>query len=154
LLLHTNKLKIPFEIDDEDYESVSRYFWHISTHGYPTTHIKEYYNGFHIGNPLISLHQFLMGRAPEGLEWDHKDRNRLNNTRDNFRLVTRERNNRNRKSISSNTGHIGIHALSNDKFAVYVYAFDKSFYFGRFNNLEEAINKQKMEEEKLIGYRR
>ncbi|MGH9421207.1 MAG: HNH endonuclease [Thermoanaerobaculia bacterium] len=50
-----------------------------------------------------------MGYAPTGLEWDHRDRDPLNNRRDNLRLVTKSVNQRNKRLSKTNrSGVAGV----------------------------------------------
>ena len=46
---YTDKFKIPFQIDDEDYEIISNYGpWFIDAHGYPSTILPIYSNNIRI----------------------------------------------------------------------------------------------------------
>jgi len=90
MIVLTDKHKIPFQIDPEDYEAVSRYPWCIGGPGYPFSKTGKYPN-----DTAITLHQFLLGKAPPGLEWDHINRDKLDNRRANLRAVTRSINGRN-----------------------------------------------------------
>lgn len=47
----------------------------------------------------VSLHQTIMGKAPEGKMWDHKDGDGLNNRRYNLRLSTRGQNRQNSQKV-------------------------------------------------------
>lgn len=75
-------------VDEQDYELVIPYRWRLLNNGYVVT-------GYKKGevNTIKLLHRFIMGlgqgRVPEV---DHIDRNPLNNTRQNLRLVTRGQN--------------------------------------------------------------
>jgi hypothetical protein len=75
-------------VSDEDYERVSKLHWGKSSrkYAYPTATV----NG-----QSCTMHVFIMGKAPKGFVWDHIDGNRLNNQRDNLRLVTRSENRKN-----------------------------------------------------------
>jgi len=78
MVVHTNKHHIPFLIDDDDWSRVKQRKWYISG-GYPATATPA--------GPL-PLHLFLLGRAPKGFEWDHINRNKIDNRRQNLRMVT------------------------------------------------------------------
>src|SRR3990167_7520201 len=95
-IILTNKHKIPFFIDDEDEKVVTSYSWYIDSNGYLRTNIPSSY--YSSGQEPIRLHQFLMGIPEFGKMWDHINRNRLDNQKENFKLVDSSRSNRNRKS--------------------------------------------------------
>jgi len=153
MTVFTNKWKIPFEIEDEDYEIISHYSWYLYN-GYPTTGIRTYYNGICIGGRIIRLHQLLMGFAPEGLEWDHIDRNKLNNRRDNFRLVTSRVNQYNKNLQSNNkTGYKGVSPNNRTGgFNAQIHDLNgKGINLGRYETIEEAIKARKEGEKKYWG---
>lgn len=107
MIVYTDKYKIPFAIDDDDWEIVQHYAWHIDSEGYPRTKI-----GFGRVNSTrrpMRLHILLLGKAPDGFEWDHKDRNQLNNRRQNLRAVTHTENTRNaNKQLINASGVNGV----------------------------------------------
>lgn len=92
MIVHTDKHRVPFQIDGDDYEAVSHYAWHIDTDGYPRTGI-----GSGRGRQRsIRLHIFLLGRAGNEVEWDHENRDKLDNRRSNLRPMTHAGNQRNK----------------------------------------------------------
>src|ERR1017187_6263997 len=96
--------KIPFQIDDDDYEIASNYKWYVGKTGYVSGHTRR--DSKHIG---LALHVLLLGKAPKGLTWDHIDRDKLNNHRSNLRAVTSQRNAQNRGlRIDNSSGVIGV----------------------------------------------
>lgn len=94
---------------------------------------------------VYQLHRFIMGvqyKDPRGTEVDHKDRNSLNNTRCNLRVVTRSQNQLNRspyvhkgKGVSKNGS--GWKATIGDK------------HLGTFKTKDEAIAARKGAVEEL-----
>lgn len=142
-----------FQIDDEDFESVSQYLWWIDSRGYPLTTVFKYDLDNFKRETLLRLHSFLMGKAPDEKEWDHIDRNRLNNQRSNLRIVTHQINQRNhglRKD--SKTGHRGINFKYN-KFLVRITVDRQEIIIGRYLTIEEAIEARKAAETKYWGDR-
>ncbi len=96
MIVRTDKHGTPFQIDDEDYEAVRRYCWAINRKGYVTTN-----TGSVLGqHSTLPLHLFLLGPAPAGLVWDHRNRDKRDNRRANLRAVTLSESNLNR-------GHFG-----------------------------------------------
>lgn len=83
-------------IDVEDVERVKNYKWSLTPQGY----VRTVLNG-----KDIKIQHILMGK---GLI-DHKDRNRLNNRKSNFRQCTTTENLRNRRKPKNNTsGYKGV----------------------------------------------
>lgn len=76
-------------VDAEDYEWLSQWKWHLSA-GYASRYFPA-----PNGRKRINMHQ-LICPCPPGLEVDHIDRNRLNNTKVNLRAVTRSVNMKNK----------------------------------------------------------
>lgn len=62
-------------VSDKDFELLSRTKWNINSSGYAT-------------NGKIYMHQIVLPRI-YGIEIDHKDGNKLNNTKENLRYATR-----------------------------------------------------------------
>jgi hypothetical protein len=130
-IVYSNHDRVPFQIDDADWEIVSKKRWRIDN-GYPITDIKS-------SNTPITLHLFLLGPAPAGLQWDHKDRNKLNNCRENLRAVTPTVQQRNKGlQKNNNTGIKGVQRVqygSRIKYRVEI----SDMYLGLSDSFEEAI---------------
>jgi len=81
-------------IDDEDYELVSQYKWHVSRRGkhklYASTGIKAGSK-----KTKVDMHRLIIN-APKGQQVDHKNGNGLDNRKENLRVCTRSQNQRNR----------------------------------------------------------
>lgn len=107
-------------IDREDYEKVSKIKWHLNSNGYVRNKIKGY------------LHQFLIGKE-EGKVTDHQDRNKLNNRKENLRIVTQSENMYNRDSKGV------IWAKDRNKWRTWITVEDKRKYIGQFDNYNEAV---------------
>mgnify|MGYP000863706242 FL=1 len=71
-------------VDAKDYEWLSRWTWYLRG-GYAIRREK---------NKVIYMHREIM-KPPNGVLVDHKNRNKLDNTRDNLRHATRQENARN-----------------------------------------------------------
>lgn len=116
MIVYTNKYKIPFQIDEDDYEIVSRYSWNISN-GYVTGGIRTYkeIDGIwqRTGGRTIGLVGFLLGEPANAMEWDHIDNDKMNNQRLNLRLVTHSVNLKNRRSWGV-SGVVGV--VSNGRY--------------------------------------
>jgi len=94
-------------VDDDDYEWLSSWSWHLSQQGYAVR--KVYINGRKAGSYQVSMHRLIMGN-PEVLHTDHINGDILDNRRSNLRVCEGSDNSKNRKRYSSNTsGYKGVH---------------------------------------------
>ena len=106
-------------VDDGDFDRANKHDWHVNiriTKGvkYVTVSRSCYYkDGTRVRQKLET---FIMGNPGKGFVHDHKDRNPLNNQRDNLRKCTPKENDKNRGS-RSNTSSIykGVSWKVNDK---------------------------------------
>jgi len=82
-------------VDDADFDYLSQWSWRrASQTGYPRRSTSK------SGKWLtIDMHRQLLGPAPAGYETDHKNRNRLDNRRENLRFVNPRVNRLNRGSL-------------------------------------------------------
>lgn len=120
-------------VDDEDFERLAQWRWHLVTAGYA---------GRRIGNRKVLMHRIIIG---EGNCWlmdiDHKNGNRLDNRRCNLRVCTRSQNHQNRRMMSNNTS--GFKGVALDRTAGKFVArikppLRKSLYLGHFDKAEDA----------------
>jgi hypothetical protein len=144
----TDKHRDPFQIDEEDYEAVSHFFWYIGR--YPQTSIRVYSNGIYIKRKIIKLHHFLLGKAPEGMEWDHENRDKLDNRRFNIRAVTSVVNRRNTNPPRTNqSGFKGVHwDDGRNKWVAQFTILGQVHLISRHTSLEDAVQARLAAEEK------
>lgn len=81
-------------VDDEDYPVLSQFRWYL-VKGY--AYRSEYRNG---KTKLIPMHHQLLPIIPKGMRRDHKNRNRLDNRRENLRICTPSQNTANSKACN------------------------------------------------------
>lgn len=91
-------------IDDEDFPMVSRMNWHIKK----DKNTFYAYSNVKIGgkSTSISLHRFISGMVSSDI--DHKNRNGLDNRKENLRYATRKQNSYNRVRKNS-YGYRGVY---------------------------------------------
>ena len=114
-------------VDDEDYEILNHYKWHLQS-GYAA-----------YGHKSITMHRLLMNQ-PKNMEIDHIDNNRLNNQRDNLRIVTSQQNSMNRsklKNCSSKYKGVFRDKVRN-KWKSCVTFNNKKYHLGYFINEKDA----------------
>ena len=99
-------------IDAEDLSLIQGYSWHACFHGH-TWYAKAWEPG---ASPKrkVYMHRLIVG-AREGTEVDHRDRNGLNNCRDNLRIVSRQQNCRNQKLKHGASAFKGVSFCRRDK---------------------------------------
>ena len=113
-------------VDEDDYNVLKRWRWRVNNQGYAVRTTT---------NKQISIHQQIMG-VIEGMEIDHIDRNKLNNTKENLRFVTRSQNNLNRPIDPRNkVGYNGISICKTGSYRVRISTKE----LGRYKTLEEAV---------------
>ena len=134
-------------VDDGDYDMLSEYIWYYLKPGYCQTHI--YLNG---KRTSITMHRFLLGTY-KNKEIDHIDRDKLNNRRDNLRIVTKSQNKINverRRLGTSKYKGVNFHKVSG-KWQARVQKDKKREYLGLFKSENEAAEAYNKEVFKLHG---
>ncbi len=101
------------EIDDIDYNYLIQWLWYVQVN--PKSKLLYAMRDIHINKNLhIYMHHEILKRMkliiPKGYVGDHKDRNSLNNQRENLRIVTKSEDLHNRSIYSNNT--TGIKGVS------------------------------------------
>ena len=89
-------------VDDEDYEMLSQYKWHIGG-GYATSDFG------------MRMHRLIM-MPPDNLTIDHINRNRLDNRKSNLRICSQAENNKNKVCKPATKG--GVYKHGNKWFAM------------------------------------
>lgn len=127
---YTNNNKTEFYIDAENFNNVKNYCWHDRID-----------NGVRrlcarVNGKKLLMHQFLGFK-----NYDHIDRNELNNRKYNLRECTHRENCQNRGMYSNNTsGIIGVYWVKSlQKWTVRIQIDGKNTNLGNFNNKEDAI---------------
>ena len=89
---------------------------------------------------------------PVGLQVDHEDENKSNNTFKNLRLGTCRQNNCNVSKQKNNTsGYKGVYHDHTNKFRAQISINSRYIYLGRFNTAEEAHDAYKAASVKYHG---
>jgi hypothetical protein len=113
------------QIDDEDLKKVSQYKWH-----YNNGYAKTWYKG-----KRIRMHRLIMN-APDGVNVDHINGDKLDCRKENLRPCTIMQNNRNGKlRKNSTTGYIGVTIEpSTGHYRPNIYKDGRAVSFGQFLN--------------------
>lgn len=129
---HMTEARIPVAdkfatVSQEDYAAVSQHRWSLVPS--PSTE----YASARIGGRNVYMHRFVMGE-PDGVI-DHKNRDGLDNRRENLRVCTQSQNIAASKTRPSKSGARGVHRHGRKWRAV----LSKNDYVGSFDTIEEAI---------------
>lgn len=111
-------------VDDDDFEELNRYKWHVDSKGYAVRNKPRPRKGNH----FIYMHR-VVNKTPDNLQTDHIDRNKLNNQKSNLHSVTQTINNYNIGAKG-----YGFHKAS-QKWRAYI----GNKHLGLFNTKEEAL---------------
>lgn len=94
-------------IDEIDFDLVKKFKWSYTG--------KNGYVGRMDGNKKVYLHRFIIN-APENIQVDHINHDKLDNRRENLRLVNQSQSNMNREKINNKHGFKGIYYYDNRKY--------------------------------------
>lgn len=126
-------------IDYVDYDCIKEYKWSLNTDGYAKTAIK---------GSTRSLQKILF---PNMLMIDHKNKNKLDNRRQNLRECTFIKNGQNRKIGVNNTSEcVGVYRC-NEKWRAYIKYNKKPIHLGIFFEYNQAVKARKEAEKKYFG---
>ena len=128
------------KIDLEDIEKIKNFKWfYDKKSGYVCTHYV---------NNVYHLHQIILGD-----NYDHIDRNKLNNLKENLRPITKSRNMMNSNiSTRNKTGVKGVSwDKSRNKWTSHIRKDNKTINIGRFSSFDEAVKQRMIIEAKLFN---
>lgn len=113
-------------VDDEDYERVMEYNWHLNRGGYAKN------------NTVGLMHRFIMN-PPNNLYVDHKFHNNLDNRKSRLRVCSPQQNQFNRKAVGGTSTYKGVYwDKSRNKWVAKIKHNQKGVFLGRFTTEEEA----------------
>ncbi len=126
-------------IDDDDYERLSAYKWYaakIRNRFYAT---RDTWEGGKKGIP-VRMHRDILGLVRgDGKIGDHKNRNTLDNQKENLRVVGYSLNNHNSNLRRNNpSGYRGVTWYRNKHWNAQIGSNGKTIYLGRYEDPIEA----------------
>lgn len=94
-------------VDDDDYLELSKYKWYYTSTGYAARKPSQ---------GIIYMHRVIT-KCPADKFIDHKDFNRLNNTKDNLRICSKKENQRhqNKRKVKTSSKYKGVHFFKRDE---------------------------------------
>ncbi len=130
--------------DEKDRERVEKFRWRLEPR---TGYWRRSVDG-------MALHIFLMGKAPRGFEWDHKDGNKNNNKSDNLRIATSSQNKANlpAPNIQKTSKYKGVYLNKKlNKWIAQIKINSKARYLGCFIVEEDAAKAYDVAAKELFG---
>ena len=108
--------------------------WYLSKKGYVTCQKPNSHR-----NTKLMLHRVILN-APPGVKVDHRNRNTLDNRRENLRLATNKGNCQNRSKMRNNTSGFKGVSWDKDKWRAVIHTDGKWIRLGRFEDPEIAAH--------------
>ncbi len=136
-------------VDDEDYERLNQYNWHIKDCGgclYAATHLPQ-------TNKLQFMHRMILD-IPKGKVPDHINSNGLDNRKSNLRICSKAENQHNQKihSEAKSSQFKGVYLDKRwGKWIARIGINGKQIYLGSFNNERIAASAYDMAAKKHYG---
>ncbi len=139
------------QVDDEDYDALSYYKWHLKRSIY-TSYAVRWGGKINGRRVLVRMHRQIIGNHDS--EIDHINRDGLDNRRKNLRLATRQQNMANRGIQKNNS--TGFKGVSNTKskcnpFQSIIRVNRKNIYLGCFPTPESAYERYCIAANKYFG---
>ena len=131
-------------VDDEDFEYLNQWKWHLSDSGYAV-------RGINKNNKKFRMHREI-NKTPEGLDTDHINGNKLDNRKSNLRTVTRSQNKMNvgkPKTNSSGIKGVSWHKAC-EKWRADIKVNQKQISLGCYSLLQKAILVRNLAEKKYF----
>lgn len=132
--IHNKSILVSYD----DFDNVKLHSWSVDNKGYASAG----WNG-----RTVRLHSFIMNPSG-GCVVDHINRNKLDNRRENLRVVPKQVNSWNHKIISTNkSGYNGVYwSKECDKWAVQICRDGYRKHIGLFDSIEKAVLARQREE--------
>ena len=133
-------------VDDEDFEWLNQWKWHFNK-GYALRNVW-------INKKCITiLMHSLIAKTPAGMDTDHIDLNKLNNTKKNLRFCSHAENNKNKAKHKNNkSGYKGVYwRKSSKRWLASILADGKKIFLGSYEKIEDAANAYNKAAEKYHG---
>jgi hypothetical protein len=121
-------------VDEVDYESLSQHSWCLWGK-YAARYV--YSNG---RRRRITMHSAILS-VPDGFQVDHRNRNKLDNRRENLRPATGSQNQANRDCRSRLSGFHGVTA-DRGRWKAHIQVGGRHYNLGRFNSAADAARRR------------
>ena len=130
-------------VDNNDFDYLNQYKWHAAFDKRSGKYycIRSQYNKITKKDDTIRMHRLIMN-CPKGLQIDHINHNRLDNRKNNLRIVNNSQNQMNRKINKNKTSkYKGVYLFCKNKWRVIAAFNKKKYHLGLFDNEIDAAKK-------------
>jgi hypothetical protein len=121
-------------VDDDDYDEISRYSWHVNIKKNTCYAQTSFYHGVKC---TVKMHRVILGIDDPKIIIDHIDGNGLNNTRGNLRTATASENNYHKKGYPERRKHSVYKGVTKNNYGHWCVEIAKEgrrFFVGVFIN--------------------
>jgi len=117
-------------VDDEDFDALNKYAWAVSKQG------NSFYAHRLEDKKVVSMHRQIMGISDTHILVDHRNRNGLDNQRNNLRQCNKSQNGKNRIAGKGSTSkYLGVSLFkARNKWQSSISVDGKSIYLGLFHD--------------------
>lgn len=138
-------------VDDEDFDSVRRFQWHVSSQDYAETTTYVGSIGGQHKYTYMSLHRLIL-HPPKGLEVDHINHDTLDCRRANIRVCTKSQNQHNQLKQKGSSKFKGVswHRRAT-KWTAKLQSDGKQIHLGYFHDEEVAARAYDTKAKELFG---
>jgi hypothetical protein len=129
-------------VDDEDYDAISAFVWHLGQGGYACRHQPDERIQAKRKRYLQGMHRMIMGLGyGDPRRIDHKNGDTLDNRRDNLRICSQSENGYNRGAQRNNTsGYKGVvWNKGRNKWTAHITYLGKAMNLGGFDDPKQAF---------------
>lgn len=139
------------KVDDEDFDLVNKYKWHLSSNGYAKYAKKLDEPVGKKTRKIISMHRLILGQD-DPMWIDHINHDKTDNRRSNLRRCSAAQNIRNSSTKRFSSAFKGAYKMEgSDRYFSRISFYGKKIYLGTFGTMTEAAQAYDAAAEHLFG---
>lgn len=120
-------------VDDDEFDRINQHKWHAQRYK------QTYYAATKIDGNIVRMHRFILNVANPSIQVDHRNRNGLDNQKQNLRLCSQSDNNKNKtKKKNATSKYLGVCRGQNGRWQAGITINYKRKYLGNFSNEKDA----------------
>lgn len=138
-------------VDDADFDELSQYSWQALVGEHGVYAMRKGPRDEHGHRACVTMHQHIMGKAPEGAVIDHRDGVGTNNQRSNLRFATHGQSSANRKLKRRLPLPRGVDPVPSGRFRARIMHNNKNVCLGTFDSVDLAKKAYERAAERMFG---